>query len=74
MVGAERLHAEDGGVGEGQAKRGAVPYGRAGKLNFSCATRRRQSPTVIATQDEATGRAPHGSGRGGVQEEGDSCG
>ena len=74
MAGAERLHAEDGGVGKGQAERWAVPYGRVGKLNRSCATRRRRSPNAIATQVETTSRRPRGSGHGGVPEEGDSCG
>ena len=74
MAGAERLHAEDGGVGEGQAERWAVPYRQAGKLNRSCETRRRQILDGIATQVEATGRILRGSGHGGVQEEGGRCG
>ena len=74
MAGAERLHAEDGGVGERRAERWAVPYGQAGKLHRSCETRRRQIPDGIAAQIEVTGRTPRGSGHGGGQEEGGSFG
>ncbi len=45
-----------------------------GKAKHPCVTQRCQIPDGIATQVEATCRTPRGSGHGGVQEEGGSCG